>query len=215
MRQKVGPLLEALSLNHFPECHGKESLSGCLCATVIRKGQSQPARLAHTRWHVDQRFSKCGPRSCSISTTWALVKDTNSHQPIAVLPNQQGPAVCVVRSPPGKRAQVTVPVKVQNHWCRPGKATGAYTSEFKVTSDETTNSSLYSSFSNINDLVCEFECWACCFSKCLLPSSPPAPSSIPHLPLPSTLGPTYVPKAIVSELYLALVRAVKTHRNLS
>lgn len=196
MRQKVGPLFEAMSLNHFPECHEKESLGGCLCAAVTRKGRSQPACLAHIHWHVDQRFSKCGPRSCSTSATWALVKDTNAHQPVAVLLNWQGPAVSVGRGPPGKRALATELVKVQNHWCRPRKATGAYTSEFKVTSDKTTNlsSHQYNSFSSISDLVCKFETLGMLLFEMLSPLSPPTPFCTPIFLYPLPLVPPTCPR---------------------
>lgn len=82
MRQKLGPLFEAMSLNHFPECHEKQSLSGCLCSTVIlRKAEaSQPQSSMPT--DVKTRVSQSvvpQPAASALPGNWLKIQTFTVH----------------------------------------------------------------------------------------------------------------------------------------
>lgn len=147
MRQKVGPLFEAMSLNHFPECHEKHSLSACLCSTVILKRAEASQSLSSTFTGMQTGGSQSvvlGPAASPSPCSWSWCKLS---WPIPELLNQEilrgGPAVYVVMSPLSKQVQGNLMLgRVWEPRVRPMKATGLVSFELRVWSNNKTGNFL-------------------------------------------------------------------------
>lgn len=143
MRQKVGPLFEAMSLNHFPECHEKRSRSACLCSMVIlkRAGASQALSSIFTGMKTGGSQSVVpGPAALPSPCSWSWCKLS---RPIPELLNQEilrgGLAVCVVMSPPSKQVQGNLMLgRVWEPLVRSMRATGLVRFELRVWSNNKT-----------------------------------------------------------------------------